>query len=386
MQPFHNSPRIVRYMSMTGWLWLATAIVASATELDVWFGTTTPREGGSQGIYHSRLDQETGQLTAAELAAEIQGPGFLALHPDGNVVYSVGNVGGESSVVAFSVEPSGHLSMINSQPIRDGGAAHLSTDRSGRLLMSAQYGGGSLAVFPLNTDRSVAPRKQLLEHEGGSGVFENRQEAPHPHWVGTSPDNRFAFVPDLGLDQVIIYRLDSDRTDLRRHGVGQLPPGGGPRHMKFHPNGQFIYVLNELELSVTVFDYHTERGEMTPVQTVPTVPVKEKAKERFVSASEIRVHPTGRFVYAANRGHDTITAMRVHDSDGQLSVIEIEPVRGSWPRNFNIDPTGRWLLAAGRDSNTIAVFEIDQTKGDLTYTRTMIAVPTPICVLFGARG
>jgi 6-phosphogluconolactonase len=186
------------------------------------------------------------------------------------------------------------------------------------------------------------------------------------------------------MDKVVIYRLDVDRVDLKPHGFGQVPAGGGPRHMKFHTGGKFIYVLNELELSVTAFAYDADRGMMTALQTIRTVPEQEKAKETFVSASEIRVHPTGKFVYAANRGHDTITAFRIDQDSGKLTQVECEPIRGSWPRNFNIDPTGRWLLAAGRDSNTLAVFEIDAETGELTYTRTMVMVPTPICVLFGS--
>ena len=177
------------------------------------------------------------------------------------------------------------------------------------------------------------------------------------------------------MDKVVIYQLDPAKVDLAPHGFGQNPPGGGPRHMKFHTSGKFIYVLNELALSVTVFAYDAEKGTMTPIQTIPTVSEEQKAKEAFVSASEIRVHPSGKFVYAANRGHDTITAFRVDQATGKLILIEIEPIRGGWPRNFNLDPTGKWLLAAGRDSNTIAVFAIDPDSGELTYTRTMVMVP-----------
>jgi 6-phosphogluconolactonase len=359
-----------------------------ADELDVWIGTTTPSGGPSKGIYHANFNAENGRLTQPRLAAEIANPGFLAMHPGGEVLYATGTIDGEPSVVAFRIAgQSGRtsLSMINSQPIGDGGAAHLATDRTGKVLLSAQYGGGSTALFPLATDGSVSPRSKLLKHEGGSGVVPRRQDKPHAHWVGTSPDNKFVFVPDLGMDKVVIYRLDADRADLSPHGFGQVPPGGGPRHMKFHPSTKFIYVLNELALSVTAFAYDAERGSMSALQTIPTVSEREKAKEVFVSASEIRVHPSGKYVYAANRGHDTITALRIDQQSGKLTPIETEPIRGSWPRNFNIDPTGKWLLAAGRDSNTMAVFDIDAETGELTYTRHMVMVPTPICIEFGLR-
>lgn len=354
----------------------------TAEEVDIWIGTTTPRNGLSKGIYHARFDSENGKLTQPELAAEISNPGFLALHPKVDVLYATGTIDGEPSLVAYRIEGQ-ELSLLSSQPIGDGGAAHLSTDRTGNVLMSAQYGGGSTAIYPLKEDGSIGPQSKLVKHEGGSGVVDRRQDKPHAHWVGTSPDNRFAFVPDLGMDKVVIYRLNVENADLTPHGFGQNPPGGGPRHMKFHTSGKFIYVLNELELSVTVFAYDADKGTMTPLQTIPTVSDEAKAKETFVSASEIRVHPSGRFVYSANRGHDTITAFRVDQATGKLTLIEIEPVRGGWPRNFNVDPTGQWLLAAGRDSNSIAVFEIDAETGELTYTRTMVMVPTPICVVFG---
>lgn len=357
-----------------------------AETLDVWFGTVTPRDGLSRGIYHARFDSEAGKLSDVVLAAEIDSPGFLAMHPAGKVLYSVGSVDGTPSVTAFRIRPGerhASLERINSQPIGDGGAAHLSTDRTGRVLMTAQYGGGSTAIFPLADDGSIGPRAQLAKHEGGSGVVPRRQDSPHAHWVGTSPDNRFAFVPDLGLDQVVIWKLDVEKPSLTAHGFGECPPGGGPRHMKFHPNGEVIYVLNELSLSVTAFRYDPEAGSMTPFQTIETLSEETKAKETFNSASEIRVHPSGQFVYTANRGHDTITAFRVDPQSFELSLIEVEPIRGGWPRNFNVDPGGRWLLAAGRDSNTVTVFAIDAETGELTYTREVAMVPTPICVLFG---
>ena len=377
------APRSLATLALAYLLSGFLAATCPADELDVWIGTTTPKNGLSKGIYHARFDTEKGKLTQPQLAAEMSNPGFLALHPNGEVLYSTGTVAREPSVVAYRIEGQ-ELSLFNSQPIGDGGAAHLSTDRTGKVLMSAQYGGGSTAIYPLKEDGSIGPQSKLVKHEGGSGVVERRQDKPHAHWVGTSPDNRFVFVPDLGMDKVVIYRLDVENADLTPHGFGQCPPGGGPRHMKFHPNGKFIYVLNELELSVTVFAYDAEKGTMTPLQTIPTVSEEAKAKEMFVSSSEIRVHPSGKFVYAANRGHDTITAFRIDRATGKLTLIEIEPIRGGWPRNFNIDPTGKWLLAAGRDSNSIAVFAIDAETGELTYTRTMVMVPTPICVLFGS--
>ncbi len=377
-------------LNFTACLLLLSALIAttvSADQVDVWFGTTTPKHGLSKGIYHAIFDTGKGQLTTPQLAAEINSPGFLAIGPDGNTLYATGSQSGPPAVSAFKIEKrngKSTLSLLNSQPIGDGGAAHVSIDRSGKILLSAQYGGGSTAIFRLADDGSIAQRADLLKHGEGSGVIKGRQDKPHAHWTGTSADNRFAFVPDLGMDKVVIWKLDADSASLSPHGYGVCPPGSGPRHMKFSPSGDHVYVLNELALSVTTFQYNKSAGTMTPIQTIPTLSQEVKAKETFNSASEIRVHPAGKFVYTANRGNDTITAFAVDQSSGKLSLIEVEPIRGSWPRNFNLDPTGRWLLAAGRDSNTIAVFEINQESGELTYTRHTVMVPTPICVLFGA--
>ncbi len=364
------------------WVTLESSV---GEQFDVWVGTTRHEQTESKGIYHARFDAEKGRLTKPTLVAEIESPGFLTLDPTESILYATGRQHESDSLSAYRIgrkNQATRLVLINSQPIGDGGAAHLATDRTGKLLLSAQYGGGSLAVFPLKEDGSIGKRTQLLKHKGGSGIVAKRQEAPHPHWVGTSPNNRFAFVPDLGLDRVVIYRIDDTNSQLTRHGEGVAPAGAGPRHMKFHPNGKFIYLLNELALSVTVFTYDVEQGTMTPIQTIPTLSKEAKAKEPFVSASEIRVHPSGDFVYAATRGHDSITVFRTQ-ADGKLKLVEIEPVRGSWPRNFNLDPTGKWLVVAGRDSNTLSVFAIDPSSGELSYSGHTAPVPNPICVLFG---
>jgi 6-phosphogluconolactonase len=355
----------------------------NADELDVWIGTGSTNP--SQGIYRCTLNTETGKLSDPELAAEISGPSFLAMHPKLSYLYAVGAVEGTPSVAAYAIEENGgksSLRFVNAVEIGDGGAAHVAVDATGKTLLTAQYGGGSVAVFALNADGSIRERTQLIDHEGGSNIVEGRQTAPHAHWVGFSPDNQFAFVPDLGLDKVMIYKVDAAVAKITPHGAGVVPPGGGPRHMKFHTSGKWVYVLNELALSVTVFDYDTTAGTMTQRQTIPTVSTKQLAKEKFKSASEIRIHPSGQFVYSANRGHDTITAFAVDKKTGELSVIEREHVRGATPRNFNLDPSGQWLLAAGQDSHTLASFEVNQETGELTYNRSNVFAPSAICVLF----
>jgi len=352
-------------------------------DLDVWIGTGNPRL--SEGIYHCSLNTANGRLTEPKVVGEIKAPGFLAMHPDGKILYSVGSLEGKNVIAAWRITGKGkaaYLKLLNAVETSDGGAAHLCVDKTGTTVVSAQYGGGSVAVFALARDGSISRRTQLIEHEGGSNVVERRQSSPHPHWTGVSPDNRFVFIPDLGLDQVVVYQLDPSASQLKRVGKVDLHPGAGPRHMKFHTSGKWVYVLNELDLTVSVFDYHADTGLMTFKHRVAAVPAEELAIEKAKSASEIRVHPSGKFVYSANRGHDTITAYKVDLGTGKLQVLEREAIRGATPRNFNLDPSGKWILAGGQSSNTLASFAVDQESGELVYNQAVVNVPSPICVLF----
>jgi 6-phosphogluconolactonase len=363
---------------------MANAVSQKGDLIDVWLGTSSRKP--SQGIYHCTLNTANGKLSDPTLVAEISGPGFLAMHPSLSVLYAVGGVDGKPSVAAYAIGGrlnNASLKFMNAIEIGDGGAAHVSVDATGKTVLTAQYGGGSTGVFSLNNDGSLNARTQLIKHEGASNAVAGRQTKSHAHWTGFSPDNRFAFVPDLGLDKVLIYKVDAAASEIQSHGAGTIAPGGGPRHMKFHNNGKWIYVLHELDLSVTVFDYDAAAGTMTAKQTVETVPKADLAKEQAKSCSEIRVHPSGKYVYAANRGHDTITAFRVDERTGKLTFIEREFVRGATPRNFNIDPSGKWLLAAGQDSHTLASFEVNADNGELAYNRSNVHAPSCICVLFG---
>ncbi len=367
-------------LATVGVLWFV--LTAAADEVDVWIGT------GNVGIYHLRLDTEKGTMTSPAIVSETQGAGFLAMHPNGHLLYSTdrANKGG---VTAFEISTVGvrtaedkyRLVKLNSQSTGDGGAACVGIDRAGKVLMSAQYGGGSVSTYLLKSDGRLDRRVETIEHGAGSGVVADRQESSHPHWVGTSPDNRFLMVPDLGLDRVVVYELDSETAKLKHHSRIEVPPGSGPRHMKFHTTGKYVYVLNELAMTVSVFEYDATNADFKNIQLVETLPEDQKDKH-LNSAAEIRVHPTGRFVYASNRGHDSITVFSVDPETGKLTLVEREPVRGCFPRNFNIDPSGKWLIAAGQYSNTLSLFEIDQESGELTSTRKVVNAPAPICVVF----
>ncbi len=356
---------------------------AEAETINVWVGTA--KSSLSRGIYHCQLNTNSSKLSEPTLVAEMEGPGFLAKHPTKPVLYAVGGLSNVQVVAAFAIEgspekPSLHL--LNSVPIGDGGAAHVSLDKTGKTLFTAQFGGGSVAVFSVQPDGMLRERTQLIDHQGGAKVVADRQDASHAHWTGVSPDNRFVFVPDLGLDQVVIYKLDAATGKIEAHGSGITPPGSGPRHMKFHPNGRWIYVVNELSLTVTVFEYDATLGTMTPRQTIETIPAIELEREKAKSCSEIRVHPNGKFVYAANRGHDTITVFAVDQTKGELKLVQRENPRCATPRNFNLTPDAKWLLAAGQLSNTLGLFSVDSGTGRIVFQQQSVFVPSPICVLF----
>lgn len=346
----------------------------------MYFGTGGP---GAEGIYRATFDTETGKLTAATLAHKIDRPGFLALHPDGTKLYAVATQEKTGGVAAYRIADDGSLAFFHFEPTGDGGAAHLAVHPSGKFLLTAQYGGGSVSLLPLDGEGTPGPAT-VTEHEGGSGVVAGRQDSPHPHWCGYSPDGKYAFVPDLGLDGIVIYAVDPDQAAITKHGFAASVPGGGPRHMRFSKDGKFIYLLNELSLSTSVFSWDAAKGEATLVSTTPTLSEETKAGETHNSAAEILVHPEGPFVYSSNRGHDTVTVYRTADGGAALEVIQVQPIRGAFPRNINLDPTGKWLLAAGADSHTIAVHAVDPDTGRLTYQRgAIIHVPAPICILFG---
>ena len=369
------------FLLPVAWLFAIGCFIQTlhAESLHVYFGTGGP---GAKGIYRASFNTESGKLSPAELAAEIGSPGFLAMHPDGNKLYAVANFPGGPGAAGYRIGKDGALTPINTSPTGDGGGAHIAVHPSGKLFLTAQYGGGSVALFPLDAEGRLGEVK-LTEHEGGSRVVKGRQDSPHPHWCGFSPDGRFALVPDLGLDGIVIYRVDLEESSIERHGFAASVPGGGPRHMRFSPDGRFIYLLNELSLSVTTFAWDAANATAQQLATIPALSEEAKSKEAFNSAAEILVHPSGRFVYSSNRGHDSVTVYRADPETAALEVIQVQPIRGAFPRNINLAPGGGWLLAAGADSNTVAVHRVNSETGELTYqTKGIINVPAPICILF----
>ncbi len=370
---------------MRTYIWLLmilmTANAATAEDVTVWFGTATGPDDGNRGIYRATLNTTSGTLSSPERAAKIASPGFLAMHPDGSVLYSLCRLPEtrKGGVASFRIaDDERALNELNARPIGDGRGAHITVDRSGSCLFTAQYGAGSVAAFSLEEDGRIGPRTDLVKHEG-SGPNTSRQKAPHPHWVGTGTGNQFLFVPDLGTDRVEIYSMGNG-CELTPHGGGKCNPGSGPRHMKFHPDRPFAYVLNEMGLSVTAFHHNEQKGTLESFQTITTLPGSER--EGKSTGSEIRIHPNGSFLYTANRGDDSISVFKIDPETGKLTPVEREPIRGKRPRNFNVDPTGNWLLAAGRTSDSVSVFQIDAETGRLSFTGNSVECPAPICVLF----
>lgn len=349
-----------------------------ADDATVWFGTR-----GDSGIHRATLNLETGKLSEPECAFKMLNCGFLALHPNEHRLYSLGRAStaatSDTNLAAFDIREDNSLSLINAVNSNGGNPTHLSVTHDGSTLLVAHYSGGGVASLPIDASGAIQAPTTNVQH-AGSSVDRRRQDKPHPHWIGATPDNKFAFVPDLGTDNVVIYKLNTSDHTLTPHGSAEVPDGAGPRHLTFHPTQPWVYVINELDLTVTAFSYDASAGMLTEIETVVALPASE-VKDVLTSGSEIRMHPNGRYLYAGIRGHDVIAVFEI-GSDGKPTLIEREPIRGSWPRNFALDPTGRWLLAAGAESDTVSVFKVDADSGKLTFTRQIVRVPQCICVTF----
>jgi 6-phosphogluconolactonase len=355
----------------------------------VYFGTYTGEK--SKGVYVSRLDLASGALTPPELAGETTSPSFLAVHPSQNFLYAVNEIGNfqgkeSGSVTAFAIDrTTGRLTALNQQPSVGRGPAHLVVDKTGRNVLVANYGGGSVAVVPIGTDGTLKPPSAFIQHTGAS-VNPQRQKGPHAHSINVDPANRFAYAADLGLDKVLVYRFDADKGSLVANDppFASVAPGAGPRHFTIHPNGRFAYVINEISVTVTAFRRDIDRGSLAELQTISTLPPGQAVEPSF-STADVQVHPSGRFLYGSNRGHDSIVVFAIDETSGRLTHVENRPTQGSTPRGFGIDPSGSYLLAANQRSDSVVVFRIDRQTGRLTPTGHTIDVGAPVCVKFVER-
>ncbi len=391
---FHRSMKTVQCFSLLLAALLAPSVLPryakgvskeeKTSKCLVYVGTYTEQK--SKGIYVYRFDPTTGHSTSLGLAAESVNPSFLTTDPSRRFLYAVNELSqyeGRSSggVSAFAIDPgTGKLTFLNEVPSGGAGPCHLAVDKTGKYLLVANYGGGSLAVFPILRDGRLGEASAFVQHHGAS-INPQRQEGPHAHSVYLSPDNRFAISADLGLDEVLIYRFDAGKGTLTPNNpaFAMVSSGAGPRHFAFHPNGKFGYVISEIQSTVTAFSYDAANGALDVLQTASTLP---RDFEGESTAAEVEVHPAGKFLYGSNRGDDSIAVFAINTRKGTLTPAGHTPTQGKTPRNFAIDPTGSYLFAANQDSDSVVLFRIAQKGGLLTPTGQVLEVPSPACVTF----
>jgi 6-phosphogluconolactonase len=358
-------------------------VLANAAQpLSLYVGTyTSGTSGSSEGIYLYGMDPMTGALTPRS-SVKSDNPSFVVVNA-GRFLYAVNEVGElngkrTGGVSAFAIDASsGKLTFINQQPSEGADPCHLSFDRQRKHLFVANYTSGTVAVLPIQRDGSLGPAIDVEQHEG-SGPRE-QQKGPHAHCIKLDRANRFAFAADLGSDKVMIYRFNNGKLDPGAQPSATLHPGAGPRHLTFHPNGKYLYVINELDSSLTTFKYDAAKGTLTAFETVSTLP------RDFTGTSycaDVHVSKSGRFLYGSNRGHNSIVVFAINPQTARLSLVEHVSTEGNWPRNFAIDPTGRFLLVANQRSDNVVVFRIDAQTGRLTPTGSSAQIPVPVCLQF----
>jgi 6-phosphogluconolactonase len=350
----------------------------------IYVGTYTGAK--SKGIYLYRMELNLGGITSRGIATEVASPSFLAIHPNKKFLYAVSEVGDfegkpTGAINAFAIQPrSGRLTLLNKQSSGGNGPCHLAVDASGKMVMAANYGGGSVISFPIKDDGSLGEKGSFIQHSGSS-VNRQRQAGPHAHGIAVDAANHFAFVADLGLDRVLAYKITPEKGTMMAHSAPwtQIAAGSGPRHLAFHPTGKWMYVINELNSTIDVLQYNSSQGRMTQVQTMRTLPSNSIIAN---STAEIEVHPSGLFLYGSNRGHDSLAIFAIDPATGKLKNIGHQSTLGKTPRNFSIDPTGRFILVANQDSNNLVAFRIDLKTGLLSPTTQTIEIGTPVCIKF----
>ncbi|MBI4306524.1 MAG: lactonase family protein [Chloroflexi bacterium] len=354
----------------------------------VYIGTYT-RTGKSQGIYVHRVDESTGRLSEVGFTTGISDPSYLALHPNGRFLYSVSEVQEQDgrragSIYAYVIDPpSGKLSVLNHRPSQGTGPCYVSVEKSGKFALVANYQSGSIGAFPIGNDGRLGEASSSVQHQGSS-VNKQRQQGPHAHCIVPDPSGKFVMVADLGMDKVMVYRLDLTAGKLTANHPPSISvaPGAGPRHIDFHPNGRYMYLINEIGNTITAFEYDGAKGTLKEIETMPSLPLGWTGEN---TTADIHVAPSGKFVYGSNRGHDSIVIYVIDGSTGKLTYVGHEPTRGKTPRNFAIDPSGTWLFAENQNSDTIHTFKIDQQTGRLTATGDIADVPSPVCMKFLTR-
>jgi 6-phosphogluconolactonase len=361
---------------------------AGKPEADLLYVGTYTEEKRTDGIFLVRMDRRSGKLRQVGAVNAGANPSFLAIHPNGRVLYAANELekyNGKASgaVSAFAIASDGALTRRNEQASEGGAPCYVSVDRSGRVVLVANYVGGNVAVLPIQNDGSLAPVAHIDQHNG-KGPNAERQEAPHAHCIVPDASNRFALAADLGLDRVFVYRLDIEKKTLHHQESGDavMKPGAGPRHIAFHPNAPLVFVSNELDSTVASLRFDHERGALAPLDTRSTLPSGWTGANY---PADIHVAPSGRHVYVSNRGHNSMAMFSIVTSTGALNLEQTISTEGEWPRNFSLDPSGRWLLVANQRSNSVVVFARDEKSGRLTPTHERIELPSPVCLRFKTK-
>jgi 6-phosphogluconolactonase len=356
-------------------LLLLLITAASVYAEHIYIGTST------KGIYVADFDSKTGKVGAPSMVSDTAAPSYLTIHPDGRYLYAVNEVK-DGALSAFAIEGgSGKLTPINSASVKSSGPCYVAIDKAGHWAITANYSGGSVTVLPIESGGRLGDATEFIQHKG-SGPNREQQTGPHPHWVGFVPKSNLVLVADLGIDTIAIYNFDSKKGTLT---VGNpafmtIPPGSGPRHAVMHPNGKFFYVLTELTSMISEYYFEAELKRFTAVNSVSTLPEGFKGDN---TGAEIAIDPKGKYVYASNRGDNSIAVFSVSDPKrGTLKLDQHIPSGGKSPRQFEIDPSGHWLLAGNQLSDNIAVFSIDASSGKLTASGTVTGVTKPTCIKF----
>jgi 6-phosphogluconolactonase len=381
-----NNSRLVSLLCVAVFAFLPTLPAYAAPEADLFYVGTYTQGTKSKGIYAYRFDPKTAQVTDLGVAAETANPSFVAIDATGKYLYAVNelqkyegpNSGGVS---AFAVDhATGKLTFLNEVPSRGADPCYIIVDKSGKHVLVANYTGGSIAVFPILADGKLGEATAFVQHTG-HGSDPKRQEGPHAHSIDLSPDERFAFVCDLGLNELLVYKYDAAKGTLTPNDPPfvKLDPGAGPRHFVLAPSGKFAYVVAEMASTVTAFSVDLKAGTLKQLQTISALPNDFKGEN---DDAEIHIHPNGKFLYSSNRGHDSIAVFAIDPQKGTLTAVEDVPTQGKTPRSFEIDPTGKFLFAENQGSDNIVIFRIDEKTGRLSPTGKRIEAPSPVDVKF----
>lgn len=347
------------------------------TQQTAFVGTYT--DGESQGIYTYEISPGEGPAIRNCGSTTVpENPTFLAVHPDQRHLYAVHEVE-DGGVTALRIGSERHqLSKVNRVASGSGGPCHCHVHPSGDYLLVAHYTGGAVSVLPIQDDGSLGSPADVRQHEGSSEHPE-RQTQAHPHSITPGPNGQFLYVPDLGTDEIVVYELETQNDEFRRVTSIGVQSGAGPRHLDFHPNGEYVYVLNELDSTLSAFERNPDTGDLREIGIQPTVPAEFEGTS---FAADVHVHPSGEWVFCSNRGHDSIAVFEIDARTGATTVQNHESTRGEWPRNFALDATGQLLFVENRDTDEIVAFRFDERTGGLDATGDTVDVPDPVCMQF----